>query len=164
MEKYIKRTPQDNLTKEQLYEFKQYGFSDRQIAFATKTTEDAVREKRQKLEIIPVYKTVDTCAAEFEAFTPYHYSTYEEESEIIPTDKPKVMILGGGPNRIGQGIEFDYCCCHAAYALKDAGYETIMVNSNPETVSTDYDSSERIFFERLTKDDVLNIIEAVNPV
>ena len=164
VEKFIKRTPLDKLTKEQLYEIKQYGFSDRQIAFATKTTEDAVREKRQKLEIIPVYKTVDTCAAEFEAFTPYHYSTYEEESEIIPTDKPKVMILGGGPNRIGQGIEFDYCCCHAAYALKDAGYETIMVNSNPETVSTDYDTSDRLYFEPLTKEDVLNIIEAENPV
>ncbi|MEM7715240.1 MAG: carbamoyl-phosphate synthase large subunit, partial [Cyanobacteria bacterium P01_A01_bin.68] len=164
VEKFIKRTPLEQLTKEQLYEVKQYGFSDKQIAFATKTTEDAVREKRQKLEIIPVYKTVDTCAAEFEAFTPYHYSTYEEESEIIPTDKPKVMILGGGPNRIGQGIEFDYCCCHAAYALKDAGYETIMVNSNPETVSTDYDTSDRLYFEPLTKEDVLNIIEAENPV
>jgi carbamoyl-phosphate synthase large subunit len=107
---------------------------------------------------------VDTCAAEFEAFTPYYYSTYEEETEILPTDKPKVMILGGGPNRIGQGIEFDYCCCHAAYALKSANYETIMVNSNPETVSTDYDTSDRLYFEPLTKEDVLNIIEAENPV
>lgn len=164
VEKFIKRTPLQQLTKEQFYEVKQYGFSDKQIAFATKTTEDAVREKRQELGVIPVYKTVDTCAAEFVAFTPYHYSTYEEESEIIPTDKPKVMILGGGPNRIGQGIEFDYCCCHAAYALKDAGYETIMVNSNPETVSTDYDTSDRLYFEPLTKEDVLNIIEAENPV
>ncbi len=164
VEKFIKRTPLEQLTKEQLYEIKQYGFSDKQIAFATKTTEDAVREKRKQLEIIPVYKTVDTCAAEFEAFTPYHYSTYEEESEVVPSDKPKVMILGGGPNRIGQGIEFDYCCCHAAYALKDAGYETIMVNSNPETVSTDYDTSDRLYFEPLTLEDVLNIIEAENPV
>ncbi len=164
VEKFIKRTPLQQLTKEQFYEIKQHGFSDKQIAFATKTTEDAVREKRQQLGVIPVYKTVDTCAAEFVAFTPYHYSTYEEESEIIPTDKPKVMILGGGPNRIGQGIEFDYCCCHAAYALKDGGYETIMVNSNPETVSTDYDTSDRLYFEPLTKEDVLNIIEAENPV
>jgi carbamoyl-phosphate synthase large subunit len=107
---------------------------------------------------------VDTCAAEFEAFTPYYYSTYEEETEVLPTDKPKVMILGGGPNRIGQGIEFDYCCCHAAYSLKAAGYETMMVNSNPETVSTDYDTSDRLYFEPLTKEDVLNIIEAENPV
>jgi carbamoyl-phosphate synthase large subunit len=164
VEKFIKRTPLEQLTKEQFYEIKQHGFSDKQIAFATKTTEDAVRQKRQQLEVIPVYKTVDTCAAEFEAFTPYHYSTYEEENEIIPSDKPKVMILGGGPNRIGQGIEFDYCCCHAAYALKDAGYETIMVNSNPETVSTDYDTSDRLYFEPLTLEDVLNIIEAENPV
>jgi carbamoyl-phosphate synthase large subunit len=107
---------------------------------------------------------VDTCAAEFEALTPYYYSTYEEETEVLPTDKPKVMILGGGPNRIGQGIEFDYCCCHAAYSLHDAGYETIMVNSNPETVSTDYDTSDRLYFEPLTKEDVLNIIEAENPI
>ena len=164
VEKFIKRTPLEQLTKEQLHEIKQYGFSDKQIAFATKTTEDTVREKRKQLGVIPVYKTVDTCAAEFEAFTPYHYSTYEEENEIIPSDKPKVMILGGGPNRIGQGIEFDYCCCHAAYALKDAGYETIMVNSNPETVSTDYDTSDRLYFEPLTLEDVLNIIEAENPV
>lgn len=163
-EKFLKRTPLQQLTKEQLYEVKRQGFSDRQIAFATKTTEDEVRAFRKQLGVIPVYKTVDTCAAEFEAFTPYHYSTYEEETEIIPTAKPKVMILGGGPNRIGQGIEFDYCCCHAAYALKDAGYETIMVNSNPETVSTDYDTSDRLYFEPLTKEDVLNIIEAENPV
>jgi carbamoyl-phosphate synthase large subunit len=164
LEKFIKRTPLQQLTKEQMYEIKRFGFSDRQIAFATKTHEDQVRSFRKQLGIIPVYKTVDTCAAEFEAFTPYHYSTYEEENEILPTDKPKVMILGGGPNRIGQGIEFDYCCCHAAYALKDAGYETIMVNSNPETVSTDYDTSDRLYFEPLTKEDVLNIIEAENPV
>lgn len=164
IEKFLKRTPLRTLTKEQMYAFKRQGFSDRQIAYATKTSEDEVREYRKQLGVIPVYKTVDTCAAEFEAFTPYYYSTYEEETEILPTDKPKVMILGGGPNRIGQGIEFDYCCCHAAFALKKAGYETIMVNSNPETVSTDYDTSDRLYFEPLTKEDVLNIIEAENPV
>ncbi|MEH2215917.1 MAG: carbamoyl-phosphate synthase large subunit [Nostoc sp.] len=164
VEKFLKRTPLQQLTKEQLYEVKRDGYSDRQIAYATKTTEDEVRAYRKSLEIIPVYKTVDTCAAEFEAFTPYYYSTYEEETEVMPATKPKVLILGGGPNRIGQGIEFDYCCCHAAYALKDAGYETIMVNSNPETVSTDYDTSDRLYFEPLTKEDVLNIIETENPV
>jgi len=163
-EKFLKRTPLKQLTKERLYEVKRQGFSDRQIAFATKTTEDEVRAYRKQLGVIPVYKTVDTCAAEFEALTPYHYSTYEEESEVIPSDRQKVMILGGGPNRIGQGIEFDYCCCHASYALKAAGFETIMVNSNPETVSTDYDTSDRLYFEPLTKEDVLNIIEAENPV
>ncbi|MBN3961285.1 carbamoyl-phosphate synthase large subunit [Nostoc sp. NMS8] len=164
VEKFLKRTPLQQLTKEQLYEVKRDGYSDRQIAYATKTTEDEVRAYRKSLGIIPVYKTVDTCAAEFEAFTPYYYSTYEEETEVLPATKPKVLILGGGPNRIGQGIEFDYCCCHAAYALKDAGYETIMVNSNPETVSTDYDTSDRLYFEPLTKEDVLNIIETENPV
>ncbi|WP_353930303.1 carbamoyl-phosphate synthase large subunit [Okeanomitos corallinicola TIOX110] len=164
IEKFLKRTPLQELTKEQMYEVKRNGFSDRQIAYCAKTKEDEVRAYRQQLSVIPVYKTVDTCAAEFEAFTPYYYSTYEEETEVLPTDKPKVMILGGGPNRIGQGIEFDYCCCHAAYALKAAGYETIMVNSNPETVSTDYDTSDRLYFEPLTKEDVLNIIEAENPV
>jgi carbamoyl-phosphate synthase large subunit len=164
VEKFLKRTPLYQLTKDQMYAVKRQGFSDRQIAYATKTTEDEVRQYRQQLGVIPVYKTVDTCAAEFEAFTPYHYSTYEEETEIMPSDKQKVMILGGGPNRIGQGIEFDYCCCHASFALQAAGYETIMVNSNPETVSTDYDTSDRLYFEPLTKEDVLNIIEAENPV
>ena len=164
IEKFLKRSPLKQLTKAQMYDVKRNGFSDRQIAYATKTKEDEVRTYRKQLEVIPVYKTVDTCAAEFEALTPYYYSTYEEETEVLPTDKPKVMILGGGPNRIGQGIEFDYCCCHAAYSLHDAGYETIMVNSNPETVSTDYDTSDRLYFEPLTKEDVLNIIEAENPV
>ena len=163
-EKFLKYTPLEKMTAEEMRGVKQKGFSDRQIAFATKTTEDEVRVYRQKLGITPVYKLVDTCAAEFEAFTPYYYSTYEEgESEITPSDKRKVMILGGGPNRIGQGIEFDYCCCHAAFALSAAGLETIMVNSNPETVSTDYDTSDRLYFEPLTKEDVLNIIEAENP-
>ena len=163
-EKYMKQRPLKDLTAEDLRYIKQQGFSDRQIAFATQTSEDEVRAYRKSLGIVPVYKVVDTCAAEFEAFTPYYYSTYEpEETEVIDSDKPKVMILGGGPNRIGQGIEFDYCCCHAAFSLSDAGYTTIMVNSNPETVSTDYDTSDRLYFEPLTKEDVLNIIEAENP-
>ena len=163
-EKFLRGTGLKKITDSQMRYVKQQGFSDRQIAFATKTTEDKVRAYRKELNVLPVYKLVDTCAAEFEAYTPYYYSTYESgESEITPSDKSKVMILGGGPNRIGQGIEFDYCCCHAAYALSDAGYETIMVNSNPETVSTDYDTSDRLYFEPLTKEDVLNIIEAENP-
>ncbi|MGB3311924.1 MAG: carbamoyl-phosphate synthase large subunit [Nodosilinea sp.] len=163
-EKFLKRTKLTELTYEQMRAVKRQGFSDRQIAYATGTHEDTVRDCRKELGVIPVYKTVDTCAAEFEAFTPYYYSTYEDETEVLPSDRPKVMILGGGPNRIGQGIEFDYCCCHASFALRDDGYETIMVNSNPETVSTDYDTSDRLYFEPLTKEDVLNIIEAENPV
>jgi carbamoyl-phosphate synthase large subunit len=162
-EKFLKLTALEKLSKEQLWGIKRQGFSDRQIAFATKTSEDEVRAYRKSLGIVPVYKTVDTCAAEFEALTPYYYSTYEEDSEVLPSDNRKVLILGGGPNRIGQGIEFDYCCCHAAYALSKEGFETIMVNSNPETVSTDYDTSDRLYFEPLTKEDVLNIIEAENP-
>ncbi len=162
-EKALKRSSLKDLTAEKLLAIKKKGFSDRQIAYATKTTEDEVRAYRKSLDVIPVYKTVDTCAAEFEAFTPYYYSTYEEENEVLPSSKPKVMILGGGPNRIGQGIEFDYCCCHASFALREDGYETIMVNSNPETVSTDYDTSDRLYFEPLTKEDVLNIIESEQP-
>ncbi|MGB3692933.1 MAG: carbamoyl-phosphate synthase large subunit [Spirulinaceae cyanobacterium] len=163
-ERFLKRTPLNQLSKEHLREVKQQGFSDRQIAFATNTHEDEVRSYRKGLGIVPVYKVVDTCAAEFEAFTPYYYSTYEpEESEVMPSEKRKVMILGGGPNRIGQGIEFDYCCCHAAFSLSKEGFETIMVNSNPETVSTDYDTSDRLYFEPLTKEDVLNIIEVEHP-
>ncbi|MEO1095373.1 MAG: carbamoyl-phosphate synthase large subunit [Cyanobacteria bacterium J06638_28] len=162
-EKWLKRTPLQSLTADQMLAVKQQGFSDRQIAFANSTTEDEVRQLRQSLGVRPVYKTVDTCAAEFEAYTPYYYSTYEMESEVLPSDRRKVMILGGGPNRIGQGIEFDYCCCHASFALQADGFETIMVNSNPETVSTDYDTSDRLYFEPLTKEDVLNIIEAEQP-
>lgn len=162
-EKFLKRTQLSDLKREQILDIKRQGFSDRQIAFATKTNEDEVRAYRKQLGVIPAYKLVDTCAAEFEAKTPYYYSTYEEESEVFPSEKRKVMILGGGPNRIGQGIEFDYCCCHASYALRKDGFETIMVNSNPETVSTDYDTSDRLYFEPLTKEDVLNIIEAENP-
>jgi carbamoyl-phosphate synthase large subunit len=159
----IKGRKLDSIKKDEMLETKRMGFSDRQIAYLTSTNEDAVRTYRKSLGVIPSYKTVDTCAAEFEALTPYHYSTYEEESEILPSTKRKVMILGGGPNRIGQGIEFDYCCCHASYALRAAGFETIMVNSNPETVSTDYDTSDRLYFEPLTREDVLNIIEAEQP-
>ncbi len=163
VEKFIKRTPLPDISKAQMLAVKQEGFSDKQIAFAAKTTEDIVRDYRKSLGVIPVYKMVDTCAAEFESLTPYYYSTYEEESEVLPSTRRKVMILGGGPNRIGQGIEFDYCCCHASFALQADDYETIMVNSNPETVSTDYDTSDRLYFEPLTKEDVLNIIEAENP-
>jgi carbamoyl-phosphate synthase large subunit len=137
---------------------KSLGFSDRQIAHLTGSTEDAVRAEREGLGLVPSYRLVDTCAAEFEAYTPYYYSTYDRgDDEVTPSTKRKIMILGGGPNRIGQGIEFDYCCVHAAFALKEDGYETIMVNSNPETVSTDYDTSDKLFFEPLTLEDVLHI-------
>lgn len=142
---------------------KKLGFSDRQIAHLKGTTELEIRERRKNEGVIPTYRLVDTCAAEFEAFTPYYYSTYGDENEIRDGDKKQVMILGGGPNRIGQGIEFDYCCVHAAFALKELGFETIMVNSNPETVSTDYDTSDKLFFEPLTFEDVLNIFEAEKP-
>ncbi len=139
---------------------KSLGFSDRQIAHLTGQSEDAVRAARKQLGLVPSYRLVDTCAAEFEAYTPYYYSTYDRgDDEVKPSDRKKVMILGGGPNRIGQGIEFDYCCVHAAFALKEDGFETIMVNSNPETVSTDYDTSDRLFFEPLTLEDVLHIYE-----
>ena len=139
---------------------KNLGFSDRQIAHLTGRTEDAVRAERKKIGLVPSYRLVDTCAAEFEAYTPYYYSTYDRgDDEVRPSDRKKVMILGGGPNRIGQGIEFDYCCVHAAFALKEEGFETIMVNSNPETVSTDYNTSDKLFFEPLTLEDVLHIYE-----
>ncbi len=142
---------------------KELGFSDIQLGEIFSASETEIREIRKKEGIIPAYKLVDTCAAEFEAFTPYYYSTYEEEDEVKVTSKKKIMILGGGPNRIGQGIEFDYCCCHAAFALKDAGFETIMVNCNPETVSTDYDTSDRLYFEPVTFEDVMNIIDKEKP-
>ncbi|MBI3793470.1 MAG: carbamoyl-phosphate synthase large subunit [Nitrospinae bacterium] len=150
-------------TKEKMLAFKRMGFSDRRLAKLCGTNEDAVRERRASLGVLPVYKRIDTCAAEFEAPTPYMYSTYEEECESQPTSKKKIMILGGGPNRIGQGIEFDYCCVHGLYALRDAGYETIMVNCNPETVSTDFDSSDRLYFEPLTLEDVLGIVRLEKP-
>ena len=144
---------------------KQFGFSDRQLATIWNSNEMEVRETRKKLGVIATYKSVDTCAAEFEAYTPYFYSTYEDEDETPPKDpdRKRIMILGGGPNRIGQGIEFDYCCCHASFALRDLGIESIMVNSNPETVSTDYDTSDLLFFEPLTCEDVLNICDRVQP-
>ncbi|MFO1477628.1 MAG: carbamoyl-phosphate synthase large subunit [Verrucomicrobiota bacterium] len=145
---------------EQLAKAKSLGFSDRQIAHLTGRTEDDVRAERKRLGLVPSYRLVDTCAAEFEAYTPYFYSTYDRgDDEVRPSDRKKVMILGGGPNRIGQGIEFDYCCVHAAFALKEDGFETLMVNSNPETVSTDYDTSDKLFFEPLTLEDVLHIYE-----
>jgi carbamoyl-phosphate synthase large subunit len=142
---------------------KEAALSDRRIAYLTGSSEDEVRAYRKRLGIVPVYKRVDTCGAEFESFTPYLYSTYEEEDEAAPTDNRKIMILGSGPNRIGQGIEFDYCCCHASFALRDAGFETIMVNCNPETVSTDYDTSDRLYFEPLTFEDVMNIVDVERP-
>ena len=151
------------VTREVLLKAKQYGFSDRQLAHLWKTDEDTVRELRKKLGVMPVFKTVDTCAAEFEAHTPYHYSTYERENESVRSPRKKVIILGGGPNRIGQGIEFDYCCVHGVYALREEGYETIMINCNPETVSTDYDTTDKLYFEPLTVEDVLNICEFEQP-
>jgi carbamoyl-phosphate synthase large subunit len=144
-------------------EVKRRGFSDVQIARALKITEGEVRKARKGHGVVASMKRVDTCAAEFEAETPYMYSSYDGNDEVAATDKRKILILGGGPNRIGQGIEFDYCCCHAAFSLKDAGYETIMLNSNPETVSTDYDTSDRLYFEPLTVEDVLNVVEAERP-
>ena len=151
------------LTHDFLKSCKEYGFSDYQLAFLTGTSAKDVRGLRKKLEVEPVYKLVDTCAAEFESYTPYYYSTYEQENEAAPTDKKKIIILGGGPNRIGQGIEFDYCCVHASFALAEIGVESIMVNSNPETVSTDYDTSDKLYFEPLTFEDVLNIIDLEKP-
>ncbi|HYZ46857.1 MAG TPA: carbamoyl-phosphate synthase large subunit, partial [Actinomycetota bacterium] len=142
---------------------KRAGLSDAYIASALSTDELTVRRRRIALGIVPTYKTVDTCAGEFEAYTPYHYATYEDEDEVRPGDRPKIVILGSGPNRIGQGIEFDYCCVHAAYALRAAGFETIMVNCNPETVSTDYDTADRLYFEPLTYEDVMNVIERERP-
>jgi carbamoyl-phosphate synthase large subunit len=140
-----------------LRQAKEAGFADRQIAHATGLAPASVYSQRNAAGIKTVFRLVDTCAAEFESFTPYFYSTYGDESEVRPSAKKKVMILGGGPNRIGQGIEFDYCCVHASYALRAAGYETVMVNSNPETVSTDYDTSDRLYFEPLTLEDILEI-------
>lgn len=151
------------LDREFLYKVKQMGFSDQQLAWLTGTTENDIRDLREKQGVKPVYKLVDTCAAEFEAYTPYYYSTYEVEDESRKTDKRKIMILGGGPNRIGQGIEFDYCCVHASFALEEMGIESIMVNSNPETVSTDYDTSDKLYFEPLTREDVYHIIEKEKP-
>jgi carbamoyl-phosphate synthase large subunit len=155
--------PLEDYTDDEIRIAKEYGLSDRRLSFLTGASELEVRDHRKSAGITPVYKRVDTCGAEFESFTPYMYSTYEEESEADPTDRRKIMILGSGPNRIGQGIEFDYCCCHASFALRDADFETIMVNCNPETVSTDYDTSDRLYFEPLTFEDVMNIVEVEKP-
>jgi carbamoyl-phosphate synthase large subunit len=151
------------LTAEDLREAKRMGLSDCQIAHLTHSAENDVRARRKELGVLPTFKSVDTCAAEFAASTPYYYKTYEEEGEVAPATKPRAMILGAGPNRIGQGIEFDYCCVHASYALHDAGFETVMVNCNPETVSTDYDTSDRLYFEPLTFEDVMDIVDVEQP-
>src|SRR5712671_3672358 len=163
LEMELDDTKLEDVSKETFFELKRKGFSDRRLAYLFNSNEKAVRAKRHKLGIRPVYKRVDTCAAEFATRTAYLYSTYEEECEANPTGKRKVMVLGGGPNRIGQGIEFDYCCVHAALALRDDGFETIMVNCNPETVSTDYDTSDRLYFEPLTLEDVLEIVDKEKP-
>jgi len=152
-----------NLSINSLRRSKEYGFSDKQIADLIHSNEIAVRNWRKENGIVATFKLVDTCAAEFQAHTPYYYSTYEQKDEVVISQKKKIMILGGGPNRIGQGIEFDYCCCHASFILKELGYETIMVNSNPETVSTDYDTSDKLYFEPLTFEDVMNIIDKEKP-
>jgi len=154
---------QGRLAQTELRRAKKLGFSDRQLAVARGVSEAEIRAERKATGVVPTYRLVDTCAAEFEAFTPYYYSTYGTENEMRRTDKRKIMILGGGPNRVGQGIEFDYCCVHAAFALRDLGFETIMVNSNPETVSTDYDTSDKLYFEPLTLEDVLNIYDQELP-
>ena len=162
-ETVFKKCNIDNLTKEKLYAAKRLGYSDIQIGYLCGCSEEQIRSARKKYSIITTFKPVDTCAAEFEAYTPYYYSSYESEDEIRPSEKRKIAILGSGPNRIGQGIEFDYCCVHASYALREDGYETIMINCNPETVSTDYDTSDRLYFEPLTFEDVMNIVEAEKP-
>ncbi|HXA55888.1 MAG TPA: carbamoyl-phosphate synthase large subunit, partial [Candidatus Acidoferrum sp.] len=163
MNKRLASVTVETVSEELLREGKRIGTSDEQLAQMWKTTPAAVRHRRAKAHISPVFKRVDTCAAEFESFTPYMYSTYEEEDESQPTDRPKIAILGSGPNRIGQGIEFDYCCCHASFALREDGYETIMINCNPETVSTDYDTSDRLYFEPLTLEDVLSVVDREKP-
>ena len=163
LQKKIKSTDFDKLNKNLIRKAKEYGFSDKYLASLFSISEEQFRKHRQKLAIDAVYKTVDTCGAEFEAHTPYLYSTFEDECEANPDNRKKVMILGGGPNRIGQGIEFDYCCVHAAFALKEIGIESIMVNCNPETVSTDYDTSDRLYFEPLTFEDVMSIVEKEKP-
>lgn len=163
-ERALAGRPLASLSREELHYLKASGFSDRRLARLLGESPDAVRALRCELGVRPVYKRVDTCAAEFATRTAYMYSTYEDECEAAPTDRKKVIVLGGGPNRIGQGIEFDYCCVHAAFALRDDGFETIMVNCNPETVSTDYDTSDRLYFEPLTLEDVLEIVELEKPV
>lgn len=157
MEKSLSEKTLDTIEEEELRLAKQAGFSDAQLSYLLGTSREAVKTHRDSVGVSTTYRLVDTCAAEFEAYTPYYYSSYGDENEVLDSDKDKIMILGGGPNRIGQGIEFDYCCVHASYALQEAGFETVMVNSNPETVSTDYDTSDRLYFEPLTLEDVLEI-------
>jgi carbamoyl-phosphate synthase large subunit len=161
---HLEQSSLSDLTKSEWRRAKQLGFSDAQLGYLLQEDEMEVRASRINKGVRTTFKTVDTCAAEFDALTPYHYSTYEDEDEIRPGSRPRMMILGSGPNRIGQGIEFDYCCVHASFALAEAGYETVMVNCNPETVSTDYDTSDRLYFEPVTLEDVLNIVEAEQPV
>src|SRR5262244_2960197 len=167
MQLEVEKHPLESVPTEVLRDAKRMGFSDGRLAgtwrLSGKGDQEKVRHQRKKHRLKPVYKRVDTCAAEFESYTPYLYSTYEDEDEATPTAKKKVIILGSGPNRIGQGIEFDYCCCHASFALREDGYETIMINCNPETVSTDYDTSDRLYFEPLTLEDVLAIVEKEKP-
>ena len=163
MESDLKDRLPSGISKDEMFELKRKGFSDRRLAKLLDTKEKEIRKLRRDLGVRPIYKRVDTCAAEFATDTAYMYSSYDEECEANPTDKEKIMILGGGPNRIGQGIEFDYCCVHAAFAMRDDGYETIMVNCNPETVSTDYDTTDRLFFEPLTLEDVLEIVDLEKP-
>jgi carbamoyl-phosphate synthase large subunit len=160
----LRRTPLDAVARTDLWEAKRAGLSDARIARETGSTELEVRARRESLDVTPVFKSVDTCGGEFPAHTPYHYSTYEEESEVTEASRPRVVILGAGPNRIGQGIEFDYACVHASFALQEAGFESVMINSNPETVSTDYDTSSRLYFEPLSAEDVLAVCQAERPV
>jgi carbamoyl-phosphate synthase large subunit len=162
-EQQIRQRGYTGLDRDFLLLCKRHGFSDKQLAFLTGTSEEDVRLLRKDSGVVPVYKLVDTCGAEFESYTPYCYSTYEQENEAYRSDRQKIIILGGGPNRIGQGIEFDYCCVHASFALREMGVESIMVNSNPETVSTDYDTSDKLYFEPLTREDVLSIIDQEQP-
>jgi carbamoyl-phosphate synthase large subunit len=162
-ENELKEETIETISRERLQAAKRMGFSDQRLAALLNTTEDKVRETRKRVSVVPVFKRVDTCGAEFESFTPYLYSTYEDEDEAETTSRKKVIILGSGPNRIGQGIEFDYCCCHAAFALKEEGFESIMVNCNPETVSTDYDTSDRLYFEPITFEDVMEIVDRERP-
>ncbi len=163
LEKSLEGRALDSIDRREFRKLKRDGLGDTQISLRLGVESLAVREARKKLGVQAVFNRVDTCAAEFESFTPYMYSSYESEDESAPTDRKKVMILGSGPNRIGQGIEFDYCCCHASFALQDFGYESIMVNCNPETVSTDYDTSDRLYFEPLTQEEVLNIYDVEKP-
>ena len=161
---HLEQIPMADMTRRGWRRAKQLGFSDAQLAYLWSTDEATVRSARLAMGVTTTFKTVDTCAAEFEATTPYHYSTYEDTDEVRPGERERVIILGSGPNRIGQGIEFDYCCVHASFALRDAGYETVMVNCNPETVSTDYDTSDRLYFEPLTYEDVMDVIESEDPL